>query len=152
MSDCVIDRRGSETEKQKKNKKSFVASSLSERARWVQYKGPLFIGHSDKLLFFRSQRKNQYCANVTLCPSTHPPLDSVISISVWRVLFALNIQHHFYQPPPPASPSTHRKGLTLLRPDRHPQIEPSVQVRSVRFAAPSSPRRSSKMRWACKAH
>ena len=71
-------------------KRGFVVSPSSGRSCRMKHNGALFIGHSDKLLFFRSKRKNRFRAKVTPSPSNHPPVYSVISISVWRVLFALD--------------------------------------------------------------
>lgn len=70
MSQCAIDKR---EEIEEENKRSFVLSSLSEQAGRVQYKGALFIDHSDKLLLFQTPKKNQYCGNVAPCPFTLPP-------------------------------------------------------------------------------
>lgn len=121
MSNCVIDKR-----REIEEEKSSAVSSLSEKACRMQYKGALFIGHSDKLLFFRTQRKNQYCTNVTLRPSTHLPLYSVISVSVWRVLFAL-------RPAPLLSLRSPQKRSASLCPNHHPQIGPNIQVQSMYF-------------------
>lgn len=95
--------------KRLKKKKSFVLSSLSEQASRVQYKGALFIGHSDKLLLFQTQRKNQYCVNVALCPSTPPPIHPFILSFLSQFGEFCSHSHQLYLDHP--SHHHHGKGL-----------------------------------------
>lgn len=66
-------------------KKRFVPSSLSEQATWVQHKKVPFIGLSDKLLRFQTQRtKSILCECSPLPSSTYLPFSNGISIWVRR--------------------------------------------------------------------
>lgn len=130
-------------------RKKLCVSSLSEQACRMQYKGVSFIGHSDKLLLFKNPKeKSILCewSTLPLHPSTYPPLYPVISISVWRVLFAL-------RPAPLLSPLCYGKGLHRSGPPtnktQHFEWGPCA---SYYGSTPSSLRRSSRLRWAGKAY
>lgn len=97
----------------REKKRSFVLSSLSEQAGRVQYKGALFINHSDKLLLFQTQKKNQYCGNVALCPFTLPPFYPSFLSQFGEFC---SHSHQLYCRPPS---STHTCALTDARTHTH---------------------------------